>query len=170
MMYGMKNLKIITCNKAIDDKLINISLGERKAFQNDIEEGKKLPVLIFKKVADIIYLFGDIFFEKNQKKMYLIIENKKKNFTNIILFRDFKKEKDIIEKSQMKLKLKIINDLLSMENMLQKDLISIKYLSKLDTKNVTNMSHLFYECKSLQSLPDISKWNTNNVSNMSHLF
>jgi len=36
--------------------------------------------------------------------------------------------------------------------------------------NVTNMSHMFYECQSLLSLPDISKWNINNVTDMSHMF
>ena len=29
--------------------------------------------------------------------------------------------------------------------------------------NVTNMSYMFYGCKSLSSLPDISKWNTINA-------
>ena len=37
-------------------------------------------------------------------------------------------------------------------------------------ENVTNMSGMFSECKSLSSLPDISKWNTNNVTNMSYMF
>jgi len=30
--------------------------------------------------------------------------------------------------------------------------------------------YMFYGCKSLSSFPDISKWNTNNVINMSHMF
>ena len=29
---------------------------------------------------------------------------------------------------------------------------------------------MFYECESLISLPDISKWNTKNVSNMVGMF
>ena len=29
--------------------------------------------------------------------------------------------------------------------------------------NITNMSYMFSECKSLFSLPDISKWNTSNI-------
>ena len=32
------------------------------------------------------------------------------------------------------------------------------------------MSHMFYGCKSLNSLPDISKWNTNKVTDMSGMF
>ena len=37
-------------------------------------------------------------------------------------------------------------------------------------KTITNMSYMFYNCKSLISLPDISNWNTNNVTNMSEMF
>ena len=36
--------------------------------------------------------------------------------------------------------------------------------------NVTNMSYMFWGCKSLISLPDISKWNTSNVTNMREMF
>ena len=37
-------------------------------------------------------------------------------------------------------------------------------------KSMTNMSHMFYFCKSLKYLPDISRWNTFNVKNMSYMF
>ena len=39
-----------------------------------------------------------------------------------------------------------------------------------DTTNVTDMSGMFYYCRSLNNLPDISKWNTTNVTNMSSMF
>ena len=45
-----------------------------------------------------------------------------------------------------------------------------KYISLLNTYNVTNMHCMFLECTSLISLPDISKWNISNVTNMSHMF
>ena len=32
------------------------------------------------------------------------------------------------------------------------------------------MSSMFSGCNSLISLPDLSKWNTSNVENMSHMF
>ena len=32
------------------------------------------------------------------------------------------------------------------------------------------MSEMFYYCSSLSSLPDISKWDTSNVTNMSFMF
>ena len=48
-----------------------------------------------------------------------------------------------------------------------KSLNSLPDISKWNTKNVTNMSCMFYYCESLNSLPDISKWNTKNVTDMS---
>ena len=50
---------------------------------------------------------------------------------------------------------------------------SLEYLpdiSCLDTSKVKNMNGLFYGCSSLKSLPDISKWNTENVKNMNSIF
>jgi len=49
-------------------------------------------------------------------------------------------------------------------------LISLPDISEWDTKNVTDMSHMFYNCRSLESLPDISKWDTKNVTNISYMF
>ena len=42
-------------------------------------------------------------------------------------------------------------------------------VSKWDTSNVTNMSGMFFGCSALTSL-DLSKWNTSNVTNMSDMF
>ena len=49
----------------------------------------------------------------------------------------------------------------------QKENLEIKLI---ETKIITNMSYMFYECSSLQSLPDISKWDTKNVTNMNSMF
>ena len=51
-----------------------------------------------------------------------------------------------------------------------KSLISLPDISKWNTDNVINMSYMFYFCESLISLPDISKWNTNNVNDMNRMF
>ena len=42
-------------------------------------------------------------------------------------------------------------------------------VSNWDTSNVTNMGSMFYSCTSLQSL-DVSNWDTSNVTNMSSMF
>ena len=46
---------------------------------------------------------------------------------------------------------------------------SLNYLDilNLDTKNVTNMSLMFYKCKSLKN---ITNFDTKNVTNMSRIF
>jgi len=49
-------------------------------------------------------------------------------------------------------------------------LTSFPNISRWKTNNVTDMSYMFYNCKSLLSLPDISKWNTSNVTDMSYMF
>jgi len=43
-------------------------------------------------------------------------------------------------------------------------------ISKWDTRNVLDMSFLFYNCTSLKALPDISKWNISNANNISGIF
>ena len=50
------------------------------------------------------------------------------------------------------------------------ELVALPDISKWDTKNVINMSHMFCNCKSLPSLPDISKWDIKNVKNISYMF
>ena len=47
---------------------------------------------------------------------------------------------------------------------------TLPILSKLDTKNVENMSRLFANCSDLEYLSDISNFNTNNVTNFSEMF
>ena len=42
-------------------------------------------------------------------------------------------------------------------------------LSNLDTSNVTNMSHMFYQCNNLEEL-DLSEFDTSNVTDMSYMF
>ena len=47
---------------------------------------------------------------------------------------------------------------------------SLPDISKWNTKNVTIMDLLFYNCSSLSSLPDISKWKINNVTSLNLMF
>ena len=43
-------------------------------------------------------------------------------------------------------------------------------ISDWDVSNVTDMNHMFYGCKNLESVGDISSWDVSNVTNMSHMF
>ena len=47
---------------------------------------------------------------------------------------------------------------------------SLPDISKWNTKNVTNMCHLFSRCRNLLSLPNIFKWNVDNLTNIACMF
>ncbi|MCD8191047.1 MAG: DUF285 domain-containing protein [Clostridiales bacterium] len=49
------------------------------------------------------------------------------------------------------------------------NLTEVKSAGSLDTSGVTNMSELFWHCKSLTAL-DLSGWDISNVTNMSGMF
>ena len=49
-------------------------------------------------------------------------------------------------------------------------LLEVPDISKWDTRKVLNISGMFCSCVSLKSLPDISNWDTSNISDMSDLF
>ena len=51
-----------------------------------------------------------------------------------------------------------------------KQLISIKSISKFETKNVTNMSFMFKGFSSQLFFGDISCWDNSNVKNISSMF
>ena len=86
------------------------------------------------------------------------------------------REKFVVKKYKyndikLRVKLKGINNITDMSFMFKESsLLSIPDISKLNTKNVTNMSYIFSNCSSLLSLPNISEWNTSNVNNMFCMF
>ena len=103
-----------------------------------------------------------------------------KNNKNIYKMIIDNKEYEIIEKynienysnNKLELKLKGIDNVTDMSYMFYEceSLESLPDISKWNTSNVTNMSYMFSNCKSLKSLPDITKWNTINNFKMSYLF
>ena len=76
------------------------------------------------------------------------------------------------EQKLLEIKLFEINSITNMSDMFNEcnSLNSLPDISKWDTQNVTNMSSMFRWCSSLSSLPDISKWDTKNVTDMSCMF
>ncbi len=87
-----------------------------------------------------IRLFGVYFVKRYKKYCKLIIEDKEQELKDKYSFGLFSNKKEKLE-----IKLKGIT-------------------------NVTNMSYMFSDCSSLQSLPDISKWNISNVTDMYDMF
>jgi len=74
--------------------------------------------------------------------------------------------------NKLEINLKGINNITDMSFMFCecKSLASLTDISKWNTNKITDMSHIFDGCSSLLSLPDISKWKTNKVTNMSFMF
>ena len=53
---------------------------------------------------------------------------------------------------------------------MDKYIIMKNKVSNWNINNVTNLSDMFSNCESLQSLPDISIWNTSKVNDISFIF
>ena len=49
-------------------------------------------------------------------------------------------------------------------------LISLQDISEWDTKNVTNMNAMFYNCTSLKSLPEMSNCDKKNFTKKNYMF
>jgi len=114
-----------------------------------------------------INLFGDNFVKNNINKCHLLMDGKQIKLCEKLILNQEQKNKNILE-----IKLIETNKITNMSYMFEDctSLNSLPDISKWDTKNVTNMSYMFYNCYSLKSLPDISKWDIKNVTNMSCMF
>ena len=112
-----------------------------------------------------IRIFGDNFVKNNKNNCKIIYINKERELEQFIKFKNF------INIGVQEIQLKVYNDLTDMSYMFSDCdcLLSLPDISKLNTKNVIDMNHMFYFCESLESL-DISKWDTKNVTNMSYMF
>ena len=138
-----------------------------------------------KNCFETLRLFGTNFVIYNKDKCYLIIDQQKSElFTNIILNKNQKL------KNKLEIKLIIVKHIDNMSYMFESctHLLSISGFSSLDFQKITNISNMFYNCSSLESLTeppknvtnmndlfnmkslDISSWNIKNVSDMSSLF
>ena len=126
-------------------------------------------------VMTIIYKIN-----KNEDKLKLFsqtfIKNNKENCYLIINGEksELKENIDINKREVNKLEVKLF-ETKTITNMSYifydcGSLQSLPDINKWDTKSITNMSYMFYKCSSLKSLPDISKWDTKNVIDMSSMF
>ena len=121
-----------------------------------------------------INLFGNKIFIKNEKDIIVIqgnnydlilcSKNNEKSFESknelIILYNNNLEKTNFIE---IELKIKIYNKI---NNIFTNNTsVSKSDLPQWITNNIIDMSYLFYNCESLESLPDISNWNTYNVKN-----
>ena len=113
-------------------------------------------------------IFGRCFVNTNKDNCKIIYKNNEYDLKEY--FDDIEKKynhKDIIS-----IKLKGLNNITDMSFMFDecKSLISLPDISKWNISKVTSISEMFKECNLLISLPDISNWNTSNVTNVKRIF
>ena len=101
-----------------------------------------------------VRIFGADFVDNNKKKCKIIYKNKE--FELKEYFNDINKKYN--NKDEIKIKLKGINNITNMSHMFYncETLYSLSDILKLDTSKVTSMSGMFFSCFILYSLPDIS--------------
>ena len=167
----LKNLKEINNNNKIIDIIKNINNNNIKDKIYDIidlynnMDKNKMTIIYNNNDKNKIKLFDEDFIKNNKDNCYLIINNKKQELTEYI---------EIKEQQKLEIKLYETKNITDMSGMFSfrdcSSLSSLPDISKWDTKNITNMSYMFYNCSSLSSLPDISKWDTKNITDMSCMF
>ena len=156
MFHGCKNLKNLDLSyfdytKANDMSYMLYNCKNYKNLYLSSINTKKIDInyifgynitIIYKieKNKDKIKLFGENFVSNNKDNCYIIIEGKKEK-----IFSELKLNKN--QKENNKLEIKLIK-----------------------ISPIINLSNMFNECSSLESLPDINKWDTKNIINMSYMF
>ena len=126
---------------------------------------------LFLEISDLTY------FNNNKNEMNNLFDNNKSliNFCDILMQNTnnniYSKSNKFLTTSDDISKLNIYN-VSNISNMFYncKSLSKLPDLSKFNTYNVLDMSSVFYNCNSIKSLPDISQWSTDNVINMNKMF
>ena len=119
------------------------------------------------KNEDSIRIFGKDFVKNNKNNCYLIINGKQRELCDYLYMNEIK-----IENNQLKIKLIEIKHMTDMSYMFYncRSLISLPDISKWNTANVKDMTCMFYNCSSLKSFPDISKWKLNKELDKKDMF
>jgi len=184
---------------------INENNQKNELINEDIDEliiQYKIVNLENDKYSKDIKLFGNKFVENNKDKCKLIIKG-----NEFELSSHFNINKKLLENNIFEVKLKGIKQITDISHMFEGDssdpfdpdltrLAAFPNISKWNTKNITNMSYMFFNYShrtdfddfqmnikkilfkkevfnpySLKiTLPDISNWDTQNVTDMSYMF
>ena len=114
-----------------------------------------------------IRLFGDRFVENNKENCKIIIDNNEKE-----IFSWLDIDKNDINREFIEITLKRIKNITNISHIFNgcSTLDSLTGISEWDTKNVKDISYAFYGCSSIEALPDISNWNTDNVTDIESIF
>ena len=132
---------------------------------------------IIKNNNDNVLLFSKSFVVHNKKNFVMFINNERFEFCyKQQIFKkkikNNKKKKNMIQDNTiLEIKLKKLDEVKSFKNMFEgTDLMSISGFSSFDSKELTDMSNMFSNCKNLSSIIDIDFLNTSNVKKMNNMF
>ena len=165
------NSPIISSETNNVNEINNVNNGKNDTgfIQNNSNKSKLNQITIKYKIYfsdKYINLFGEFFVKNNIDNCYLLIDGQQRKLCEKLELSQKQKEKWILEIKLIETKK--ITDISSMFSQC-KSLDSLPDISQWDTKYVNNMSFMFY-CTSIFSLPDISQWDTKNVTDMSLMF
>jgi len=141
--------------------------------KNEIKEEKIDEITIKYKINEDnknnVKIFGDLFVRNNKNNCEIICENKSYELTDIFNAENYSKSQN---EQLLEIKLKGISKIIDMSHIFDDcySLNSLPNISKLDTSSITNMSYIFSGCESLVYLPDISNWDTSSVTDISYMF
>ena len=125
--------KEVSENKIISKKITLNNNKNDNIIKEDVSEENEITIIYNTNNDHKIKIFGNEYVNNNKDKCHIIIDGNKKDLCEYID--------------------------LNMAQMLQKNL----KLKLIGIQNVTNISHMFSGCNSLNNLPDISKWNTKKL-------
>ena len=156
--------KIFNIYKLINEK-DNKEISNQIMISNEIKNNDNKDEITIKykvnKDDKEIKIFGETFVKNNKDKCKYIYEGKENELNEHFDLSNYNKSKDILE-----IKLIGLKNVTDMSHLFDdcKSLIEVPDISHWNTSNITNMNFLFYFCQSLKSLPDISKWDTSKVT------
>ena len=173
-----KCLNIIRYNKKLQKRL-NISVNDYRAFCK-IEIELKLYSYIYEgckfiNIPENEKEYYHIYFDDSEeeiKRNYFVQNEKVKTIKVIIDYQVISFEKlfkDCYSLFSISFKKFLRNNVSNMSGMFYNCQLQGLNLSSFNTKNVTDMSHMFSFCKRLKQL-NISNFDTNKVNNMAYMF
>ena len=144
------------------------NIEKENNINNDAEYSNEINILYKIENQNVIRIFGPKFVEDNKSKCKIEFENQEYDLIAFFNIENYTKNK----LDYLQIKLKNINNVTDMSYMFYccRSLLSLPDISRWNTYNVTNMNNMFENCSSLSSLPDILNWNTNKVTDMSLIF
>ena len=118
--------------------------------------------------GDKIRIFGDEFIQNNCAFCKILINGIENKLREYISKTEIESNNGIIQ-----IKLKGFQNIGNIRSIFKEceTLLSISdNFSKLDIREIEDISYLFYGCKMIEKLPDISKWYTKDVKIMKFVF